>query len=193
MFLFLIAPSLALSFFVISQGNVGFMLAAVMTILRDLSLVSLILFFLWRNKESVLRIGWTLQGFEKEVLVGLVLWLPMMLGTSALEKGAEAIGFSVRSTPLPALEPSKTILDMSVAVVLVTIVAFAEETIFRGYLMLRFEAIFRSSLWSVVISAFVFSLGHGYEGTAGVITAGAMGLILGVSWSCRFLGGNKFE
>jgi hypothetical protein len=57
-FLFLIVPSMALSFFAIKQGRLSFSLSAVATILRDLSLVSLILFFLWRNREPVRLIGW---------------------------------------------------------------------------------------------------------------------------------------
>ena len=56
-FLFLIVPSMALSFFAIKQGSLSFSLSAVATIFRDLSLVSLILFFLWRNRESLRTIG----------------------------------------------------------------------------------------------------------------------------------------
>lgn len=58
-FLFLIVPSMALSLFAIRQGQLSFVLAATATILRDLALVSLILFFLWRNREPLRLIGWT--------------------------------------------------------------------------------------------------------------------------------------
>jgi CAAX protease family protein len=184
-FLFLIAPSLVLSFFLISQGNVSFILAAVSTILRDLSLVSLILFFLWRNKESVLDIGWTLLHVWREFRLGVVLFVPMFLGGSILEQLLRAVGFSAPSTPLPALEPSRSPTEMLIAFALVTIVALTEETVFRGYLMLRFRAVFDSLMWSVLLSAFVFSLGHGYEGTAGVATVGTIGLVLGLVYAWR--------
>jgi hypothetical protein len=49
-FLFLIVPSMVLSFFAVKQGSLGFVLVAVATICRDLGLVSLILFFMWRNE-----------------------------------------------------------------------------------------------------------------------------------------------
>ena len=52
-FLFLIAPSMAFSFFAIKQGTISFLLTATATILRDIALVALILFFIWRNRESV--------------------------------------------------------------------------------------------------------------------------------------------
>ncbi|MEJ2535730.1 MAG: hypothetical protein P8048_01505, partial [Calditrichia bacterium] len=57
-FLFLIAPSMAFSFFAVKEGTISFVLAGVSTILRDLALVCLVIFFLWRNRESVKMIGW---------------------------------------------------------------------------------------------------------------------------------------
>ncbi len=176
-FLFLIGPSLALSLFLINQGNISFMLTAVATILRDLSLVSLILFFLWRNNESVEHIGWTLLNLRKEIILGVLLFIPVFFGAAALEEILRSIGFSAPSTPLPSIEPSKNALEMLVALVLVIVVALTEETIFRGYLMLRFKMVFGSSFWSVLLSAFIFSLGHGYEGTAGIITIGVLGVV----------------
>ncbi len=50
-FLVLIVPSMALSLFAVRQGQLGFTLAASAIMLRDLALVCLILFFLWRNGD----------------------------------------------------------------------------------------------------------------------------------------------
>ncbi len=71
-FLFLIGPSMFQSFFLIGLRNVSFMMAAVATTMRDLSLLTLVLYFLWRNKESVLRIGWTLRNIWRDILLGVV-------------------------------------------------------------------------------------------------------------------------
>jgi hypothetical protein len=60
-FLFLIVPSMALSFFAVKQGILSFALVAIATILRDLGLVSLILFFVWRNGEPIDWIGLTFK------------------------------------------------------------------------------------------------------------------------------------
>jgi membrane protease YdiL (CAAX protease family) len=65
------------------------------------------------------------------------------------------------------------------------VVAIAEETIFRGYLMLRFKGIWHSPALAIVLSAFIFSLGHGYEGTAGVITVGLMGAAFAIIYQWR--------
>jgi uncharacterized protein (DUF4213/DUF364 family) len=56
---------------------------------------------------------------------------------------------------------------LPLAVALVVVVAVTEETIFCGYLIRRFVAVTGSPRIAVVASAVVFSLGHGYEGTAG--------------------------
>jgi uncharacterized protein len=183
-FLFLIGPSLALSL-LINQGSISFMLKAVTTILRDLSLLSLILFFLWRNDEPVGQIGWTLHNIRTEILVGVLLFLPVFFGAAALEDILVTIGLSTSSNPLPSIEPNKTVLEMLTALLLVVIVALTEETIFRGYLMLRFKTVLGSSFWSVLLSAFIFSLGHGYEGSAGIVTVGALGVVLSLVYLWR--------
>jgi membrane protease YdiL (CAAX protease family) len=38
---------------------------------------------------------------------------------------------------------------------------------------------------AIVLSAFIFSIGHGYEGTAGVITVGVMGLAFALVYLWR--------
>ena len=85
-FLFLIAPSIALSFFVIKQGSISFVITSIATILRDLALVALVLFFIWRNKESIKSIGWMVRKGLKEVLIGVLLFLPMFYVTVILDR-----------------------------------------------------------------------------------------------------------
>ncbi len=76
-FLFLIGPSLALSFVPSDSGGIAsFPLTAVATILRDLSLIALIFFFFWRNAESIRNMGWTLRHVWRDVLLGAVLFIP---------------------------------------------------------------------------------------------------------------------
>jgi membrane protease YdiL (CAAX protease family) len=184
-FLFLIVPSMALSFFVVKQGNLSFMLTAVSTILRDVGLVGLILFFIWRNGEPIKWIGWRFKNGGKEIVLGLWLFLPVFYGMDLLEQALQAVGFSVPSTPLPSFLATKGIAESFLACLLVIVVAAAEETIFRGYLILRLKAITASPAAAVVLSAVIFSLGHGYEGSAGVVTVGVMGLVFALVYLWR--------
>jgi membrane protease YdiL (CAAX protease family) len=184
-FLFLIMPSLVFSFFAVKQGSVSFVLTAVATILRDLALVSLILFFVWRNREHVKAIGWTLRNGWKDIALGVILFIPVFFCVGLLENALRAVGFSVPSTPLPSFLAARGIGETLLAAVLVIVVALAEETIFRGYLILRFEAVTASPAVAVVLSAVIFSLGHGYEGSAGVVTVGVMGLVFALIYLWR--------
>ncbi len=183
-FLFLIVPSMALSFFAIQQGNLSFRLSAIASILRDLSLVSLILFFLWRNRESVRLIGWNLANFWKEFILGAILFFPVFYVSGILENILRAAGLSTPSGPQPAFLSPKGSVEILLAFFLVVVVAIAEETIFRGYLILRFRALMSNPV-AVLLSAVVFSLGHGYEGTAGLVTVGFLGLIFALVFQWR--------
>ncbi len=184
-FLFLVVPSLAFSFFAVKQGRVSFSLTAVATILRDLALVCLIAFFLWRNKERVVSIGWKADNLAREIGVGLALFLPMFFFTGWLEVFLKSLGFTTPATPRPSYLEAMGTTELVLAFLLVSVVAVAEETIFRGYLLLRFEGIGVRPVASVVLSAVIFGMGHGYEGSAGVVSIGVMGLIFAVVYLWR--------
>jgi membrane protease YdiL (CAAX protease family) len=184
-FLLLILPSMALSFFVVKRGNLSFAVIASATILRDLGLISLIFFFLWRNGETVSQIGWTFKNGMKDIVLGIGLYIPFTLGADLLEGALRTAGFSVPSTPLPSSLTVMGIPEFLLASALVVVVALAEEIIFRGYLILRFKVVGRSLPVALLLSAAVFSLGHGYEGSAGVITVGMMGLAFGLIYVWR--------
>ena len=184
-FLFLIVPSMALSFFAVKQGDLSFELVAWATILRDVGLVCLILYFLWQNGEPAERLGWSFDHFWKEFAVGLGLFIPLYFGAGLLEDALQKAGLSLPATPVPSYMIPGDIPKLVLAVFLVTVVGVAEETIFRGYLIMRFQDLNTGKLTAIVLSAFIFSIGHGYEGTAGVITVGVMGLAFALVYLWR--------
>lgn len=184
-FLLLIVPSMAFSFFAVKQGTVSFTLTAVATIFRDIGLVALILFFLWRNAEHVRHIGWHFAHLWRDILIGALLFVPMFYGADLLEQLLQSIGFSVPSTPLPTTPQATGMGEFILALILVVVVAISEETIFRGYLIDRLQAFVPSQALAVIGSAIIFMLGHGYEGSAGVLTVGAMGVVFGLVYAWR--------
>jgi len=177
-FLFLIVPSMALSLFATGQTALSFTLVASATILRDLALVSLILLFLWRNGEPVCKIGWTFDNGWRDIILGILLFVPLFFGSALVESAFRAAGLSAPSAPLPSYLMAKGYGEFILAFVLVTVVAVAEETIFRGYLTLRLKNVTGSVPAAVIVSAAIFSLGHGYEGSAGLATVGLVGIAL---------------
>lgn len=183
-FLFLIVPSLALSLFVTGLPDTPFTLEAIASILRDCALVALLLFFLWRNREPLTDIGWTTRHLGREALLGLALFVPTTLLANAAELGLRSLGLSSPRHAPEALTPAhgpQTVLALG----LVVVVAIAEETIFRGYVLSRLRESIGNTPLSIVLSAGIFAIGHGYEGSAGVITVGLLGVVFAVVYVWR--------
>lgn len=184
-FILLLSPSIIFSFFAIRRGSIGFTITAFATILRDISLVGLLLFFLWKNSEPFRLLGWKVENIWQEVILGIGLFIGMYFVASLLEGILVQAGFSSMSAPTPSLMATGGIFQSLLGVLLVGVVAISEETIFRGYLLLRFRNITSSTGWAIVWATVIFALGHGYEGTAGVITVGFMGLVFALVYVWR--------
>jgi membrane protease YdiL (CAAX protease family) len=184
-FLFLIVPSMLISLFAVRQGSMDFVLVAWVIMLRDLGLLSLVLFFVWRNGERFEWVGWSSRNFWREVLIGVGVFIPFTFSAGLVEKALLAAGFSSPSVPLPSFLEARDVSQFLLAGVLVVIVALTEESVFRGYLILRFKTITGSPTIAVILSAAIFSLGHGYEGSAGVITVGFMGIAFALVYLWR--------
>jgi membrane protease YdiL (CAAX protease family) len=183
-FLFLIVPSLALQYFV-GVENIGFVTTAIATILRDLALVSLIFYFTWVASESPAVLGLAPGNPWREILLGILLFIPFFYLFALLENFLLTHGLHGPQGKLPDFALGKGIGPSILATFMVIVVAFAEELIFRGYLMLRIGNITGSRFWSVILSAAVFTLGHGYEGSAGLLTVGLAGIAFALIYLWR--------
>jgi uncharacterized protein len=181
-FLFLVLPATGSAYFVLKRVQLPFTVTAITTMLSDLALVCLLVYFTWRNREPLSDIGWTFRG--KEVLLGVALFLPVALGAGVVELLARAAGAT-----LPAKTPSfltaTGISGMTLASAMALVVAFAEETVFRGYLILRFKNVTGSTAVAVLLSTALFAAGHGYEGPAGIIGVFYLGLVFALIYRWR--------
>ncbi len=184
-FFLLIVPSMIISFFALGSEGLSFPIAAFSVIFRDIALTSLVVFFLWRNGEPLTLMGWKFNGLKKDAVLGVGLAVPVMIGLMLIEKAFQHLGLSSNMSQLPRFLSAKGPWEILLACVLVTVVAVAEETIFRGYLMLRFNALTASVGASVIITSGVFALGHGYEGAASVGTIGVLGVVLALIYVWR--------
>lgn len=184
-FLFLIFPSLVLFLFIRHQELAGLDIGVLATVFHDLALVSLIAFFLWRNGEPIARVGWSTGDFRKEVLIGVALFVVIFLAANLLDRMLAAAGLSAPHGSIPSFLSAKSPKQYVALSLMIVVVAFAEETIFRGYLILRLRNISHSNLAAVLISSVIFSLGHSYEGTAGMTTVFFIGSALAVIYLWR--------
>jgi membrane protease YdiL (CAAX protease family) len=184
-FCFLIVPGLAFSFTAGVSLKENFFLGVLGVVLSDLALVTLVCFFIWHNNEKFARIGWVTKGYVKEIIIGFVIYFPLVYCLSFVEEWLQSAGLQFPKGHIPSfLEPTGK-SEQIVATLMVLVVAISEETIFRGYLLLRFKSITKSPLAAVVISTIIFSIGHGYEGLGGVIIVGIMGAVFAVIYLWR--------
>lgn len=184
-FLLLIVPSMLISLFAVRQGDLSFSLTAVATIFRDVALLCLVLFLLRRNGETLGLIGWTPRRWRRDVVLGIVLYAPFLFVVSLVEQLLDLLGLATPATPLPSGLSAARAGEYVLGVVLVLVVAVTEETIFRGYLNLRFNNVLGNLTAAVLLSTVIFAIGHGYEGTIGVITVGVMGAIFSIIYLWR--------
>ncbi len=184
-FLFLIVPSMVLSFFVTREAGTGFILIAISTILRDLALLSLIFYFAWRDQEPLGRLGWRYETLDGDIVWGFVLYLPLVAVVSLAEQGFSAVGLSGPATPPAARFQFIGTGQLALAVALVLVVAISEETIFRGYIFLRLRTVTGNTAVAVLLASIIFAIGHGYEGSLGMATVGFMGLLFNLIYLWR--------
>lgn len=131
---------------------------------------------------------WSLFGIVRlkwiaDVLVGCVIcscgvvfcrFAIGLLPLSTLEKSA-SLYVAHRATPegVPAYFLLLTAFTAS---------GSAQELIFRGYLIPRFERLLRSTWIAVLVTTVLFASFHVYQGTAGVIWAAAFGLVYAIAF-----------
>lgn len=183
-FLFLILPTMGASFLMGRQSQIGFVTTAVISILNDLGLISLVFYFVWRNGESIRALGWRFEHTWREIGWGVLLFVPAYTGTQLLESALRQAGISQPGS-LPSFLAAGGGVQIALAFVLVVVVAVVEETIFRGYLILRFNSAVGNATAAVLLSTAVFAVGHGYEGLAGLIGVVFLGLVLALIYLWR--------
>lgn len=174
-FLLILLPLMALSALIGRPEGLEFVTVAIAVIVHDLALLSLVLFFAWRNGEGFGAIGWSRRHFAREVGVGLALFLPVFFAVAGIERLLRYAGLTapdaLPSYLLPAPGP-----EYLLAVVFLVVVAITEETVFRGYLLLRFRTLTGSLVAALLLSVSIFALGHGYQGSVGIVAVGVLGL-----------------
>ncbi len=184
-FLFLIVPSMVLSLLAFQHEKATFAYVAWAVMIRDAALVCFIAFMIWRNGERFAYFGLTFRHWAWEIALGIVLYVPFFFLASAIELMFKGMGLSGPSGPAPSFLTPHGVLDLVLAGFLVVVVAISEETIFRGYLIRRLSFVTRSTAVGLILSAAIFSIGHGYEGSLGMATVGTMGLVFGLVFLWR--------
>ena len=183
-FLLILLPLMALSAVASRPEGLGFTTVAIAVIAHDLALLSLVLFFVWRNGEGFGVLGWSRAHMARETGIGLALFLPVFFAVAGLERLLRYAGLSAPEA-LPAYLVPAPGMEYLLALLFLIVVAVTEETIFRGYLLLRFRSLTGSLIAALLLSVSIFALGHGYQGPVGIIAVGVLGLVYALIYIWR--------
>lgn len=70
--------------------------------------------------------------------------------------------------------------EIALFLALAATAGFCEEVIFRGYLQRQFAAVTRSATGGILVQAFAFGTGHGYQGSKFVAIIAVFGILFGL-------------
>lgn len=182
-YLSLLLPPLGLAFGV-NQDKLTFPLVAGAVMVHDVALTALALYLVWRSGEGIGSIGWVRARVAREAAIGAALFIPLFIGVALLVALLRAAGFPASPQP-PAFLLPRSDGEYVLAVALLSVVAVAEESIFRGYLLRRFSQVTGNRVWAVIFSSVIFAIGHAYQGPLGVVAVGAIGVGLALVYLWR--------
>jgi len=183
-FLFLVMPAVMLVLAPRSLEELSFGELASGQIVRNLVLFVVVLYLVRRSGEPLGSIGLGRVRWSAEAGVGLLLFLPVFLAAGLLESALRSAGLSGLDAT-PAFLVPDGIPELLLALLFLAVVALSEEVVFRGYLIRRLQGVTGSLVVAVLISTTLFALGHGYQGTAGLITVGFLGLAFAIIYLWR--------
>src|SRR5579859_1577090 len=130
----------------------------------------------WETVEAFLLDIGIAFGFWIVALL-LLFGLRIALGTIDLHNMQKSADDAVRL--LGPIAPH-TYLEAGLFVLLSVFAGLFEEIIFRGYLQRQFGALGRHAVVGIVVSAAIFGLGHGYQGTRMMVVIGVFGAFFGI-------------
>lgn len=142
----------------------------------------LLLGLLWWTEIPHTAIGVTIEsgswGFQvvSGVLAGLILYVANQGSVAVLDRYEIEYSHALRR----GLAPDSVGGWVLLFGVVLPVIAMSEELLFRAAAIGVISAGFPISPWVLVaLSAVVFAIGHGAQGTGGIIVTGALGLVLG--------------
>src|SRR5690606_1206208 len=155
-FLLVLLPWMGFALAGASPERLDFALVAVVIMLHDLALTALALYLVWRGGEGLGAIGWSGRKAGREALLGVALFVPLFAAVALIQVLLRAAGCAEPSPP-PAFLLPDTAEERALALLFLPVVAVAEETVFRGYLLHRLCQASGSRAVAVVLSTVIFA------------------------------------
>lgn len=144
---------------------------------NDVILAAVMLYLLWRSDESWSHWGIVPFVWWRDISLGLALWLTEWFLHDMIQIGLKryiTLSEYTQVWPLP-----DSTFDYCLLVPMCAAIGFAEELVFRGYLLPRFERALQSTIGAVLTTSVLFAICHLYQGGAGAFGSLLFGLFYG--------------
>ncbi len=141
---------------------------------REAAIIFLVLYLIHRSGEPWGEFG-LVRPRVSDLALGLLLFLIPFFAWSFFPSASAAD--VTKNYP-----PPRDLVDFAVMLLQNASIGFAEELLFRAYLITRLARLLESKGKAVILAAAFFALGHIHYGPSGVIMPLAMGLAYGVAY-----------
>lgn len=147
--------------------------------LSQLLVVLVLLGLAWWTRIPPVDLGvwWPLESWM--LWIGVALGIVLYIANAASVAVFDRLGVAYSEDLRKALAPDSLGGWALLIGVILPLIAISEELLFRAVIIGAVEAGFGISPWLLaVLSAILFALGHGIQGTGGIVVTGTLGLVL---------------
>ena len=138
----------------------------------------LVLIGAWYTEVPLAALGVSEVGVSTLVL-GVGAGTALYAGNELAAAGANALGFTPPENLRETLAPDSAAGWVLLLVVILPAIASVEELLFRAALIGALSAGFAVSPWALaIVSSIAFALGHGAQGSLGMVVTGSLGFLL---------------
>jgi membrane protease YdiL (CAAX protease family) len=157
---------------------VAFAIGSLQQMVYAIQFVPIMLFIIWRSGEPWSRFGLVRPAWEKDILLGLALYLVVAL----LRVVIRAPWSELHRTPLYFLPASTPAPRLPLLLASCCAVGFSDELIGNGYIIARFELL-TGSTWKALLVSIVFSAFlHLHKSGWGILYSALSAFVWGIAF-----------
>lgn len=151
----------------------------------SLGAVAVMLRVAGQRGESV---GWSSRRLGADILIGVGTLLAFYVVVIMVSLAVFVISprlLDGRDTAQQAIEQHLPPMSMTYVMVLMMVTVLWEEVVFRGFLLTRLRAIFKTWWLAVPIGSILFGVAHSYEGGLAMVVIGFLALVMSLLFVWR--------
>jgi membrane protease YdiL (CAAX protease family) len=186
-FLLTLIPAILSGFVGSDAQGLSFKVHCALFIFSSAQWTALLLYLMWRSGEP-----WSVFGIQRPRLGDSIKAIAILLAATVLGV-ILALAISpfrpesheerrVLMEYLNWLPFPMTSIDWLLLLLTCLCIGFSEELVVRGFLLVRFEQLFKSAWVGIVLSSVFFGLAHSYKSFLGALATGLLTVLYGIAF-----------